>query len=70
MKAGAAGGIETVLKATDVHIHSGACYKGLGALWSLTSNNCKHAKLVKIDNTNEYHQNSKEQRKARNSRRN
>ena len=39
VKAGAAGGIETVVKAINTHINNaGVCYRGCGALWNMTAN--------------------------------
>ena len=42
MKAGAAGGIEAVVKAINTHIgNADVCYQGCGALWNMTYNNGK-----------------------------
>ena len=42
MKAGAAGGIEAVVKAINTHIdNAGVCKWGCGALWSMINNNGK-----------------------------
>ena len=39
MKAGAAGGIEAVVKAINKHINNaGVCEQGCGALYSMTAN--------------------------------
>ena len=40
MKAGAAGGIEAVVKAINAHIDNvSVCKQGCNALWSMTTNN-------------------------------
>ena len=42
MKAGAAGGIEAVVKAINTHINNaGVCVQGCGALLNMTINNSK-----------------------------
>ena len=42
MKAGAAGGIEVVVKAINAHINNaGVCENGCGTLWNMTTNNGK-----------------------------
>ena len=42
MKAGTAGGIETVVKAINTHIdNAGVCENGCGALRNMTVNNSK-----------------------------
>ena len=42
MKAGAAGGIETVVKAINTHINNAeVCYHGCDALWNMATNNGK-----------------------------
>ena len=42
VKAGAAGGIEAVVKAINAHINNaGVCENGCGALWNMTTNNGK-----------------------------
>ena len=42
VKAGAAGGIEAVVKAINTHIdYAGVCQHGCGALWSMTLNGKK-----------------------------
>ena len=39
MKAGAAGGIEAVVKAINIHIdNANVCEQGCGALWNMTAN--------------------------------
>ena len=50
MKAGAAGGIEVVIKAIKIHINNvNVCEQGCGALWSITDNNGKSTgKATKI----------------------
>ena len=43
VKAGAAGGIETVVKAINTHIKSSEmCEIGCAALWNITANNGKN----------------------------
>ena len=43
VKAGAAGGIEAVVKAINTHINNaGVCENGCGALWNMTANNGKN----------------------------
>ena len=43
VKAGAAGGIEAVVKAINTHINNdGVCYAGCGALRSMTLSNGKN----------------------------
>ena len=43
MKAGAAGGIETVTKAINTHIdNAGVCHFGCGAIWNMTGGNGKN----------------------------
>ena len=52
MKAGAAGGIEAVVKAINTHIdNAGVCEQGCGALNNMTANNGK--------NTDKYNKNNK-----------
>ena len=47
MKAGAAGGIEAVVKAVNTHINNAGVYKnGCGALRSMTLNNGKKKTLI------------------------
>ena len=47
MKAGTAGGIEAVVKAINTHINNaGVCYRGCGALNSMTVN-CKNTTTIK-----------------------
>ena len=42
MKAGAAGGIEAVVKVVNTHVKdAGACFQGCAALSSMTANNGK-----------------------------
>ena len=42
VKAGAAGGIEAVVKAINTHIkNAGVCHFGCGALWCMTESNSK-----------------------------
>ena len=43
MKAGGAGGIDAVVKATNTHINNaGVCEWGCGALLNMTANNSKN----------------------------
>ena len=47
VKAGAAGGIDVVVKAISTHINDAdVCYAGCGALKSITLNNSKRAPIV------------------------
>ena len=46
VKAGAAGGIDAVVKAINAHIYNvDACRAGCGALWVLVKDNCKTCDL-------------------------
>ena len=48
MKAGAAGGIEAVVKAINTHINNAdVCYSGCGALCNMTEDNSKNADKAK-----------------------
>ena len=48
MKAGAAGGIEAVVKAINTHINNAnVCYQGCGALWNMTFNGKNTDKAIK-----------------------
>ena len=43
MKAGAAGGIEAVVKAINTHIgNADVCKNGCGALWNMVAFNCNN----------------------------
>ena len=51
MKAGVAGGIETAVKAINTHVYNaGVCYRGCGALSSITFNNGKNTVNKTIKN--------------------
>ena len=54
MKAGAAGGIEAVVKAINTNIdNAGVCEQGCGALWNMTLNGKKLIKQNKNKQRNE-----------------
>ena len=47
VKAGAAGGIEAVVKAMNTHINNAdVCFRGCGALMSMTLTNGKRAPII------------------------
>ena len=54
VKAGAAGGIETVMKVINTNIcNPNVCEQGCRALWDMTFNNCKSTGKTQQHNTNE-----------------
>ena len=70
MKAGAAGGIDAVVKAINKHIdNAGVCKYGCMTLDTTTCDNSKNAKIKQL-NENENEMNSCEQSEGRSSRRN
>ena len=65
MKAGAAGGIEAVVKAINTHIKNpSVCQQGCSALWSMTLNG-NNSKSIKASQK----MNSREPNESRSSRR-
>ena len=67
MRAGAAGGIETVVKAINTHIdNADVCEQGCGALWNMTIN----GKEVTDKQKNKNKINRREPSEGRSSRRN
>ena len=51
MKAGAAGGIDVVVKAINTHINNaGVCKHGFSALFNMTANNGKTSDKMQINN--------------------